>query len=230
MLGPQQQGMRFMQIDKLIKHFKQNDKGRDFVVGDIHGCFDLLTFRLGKIDFNEAIDRLFSVGDLVDRGAKSEDCVKWLNKPWFHAVRGNHEQMAIDYTLYAEKTLYQMNGGQWFIDLNGGEQKCFATLFRQLPIAIEVETKSGLIGIIHADCPVNDWNDLGNALENDKRAIECAIWNRGIASSDEPVFIKNIDKVYFGHTPTKEPKTIGNCVFIDTGAVFGGQLTVIQIQ
>jgi serine/threonine protein phosphatase 1 len=60
----------------MIKKFELNEKGRDFVVGDIHGCFDLLSNNLKEIGFDESVDRLFSVGDLVDRGKQSEDCIK----------------------------------------------------------------------------------------------------------------------------------------------------------
>jgi len=217
----------------MIKHFDKNTLGRDFVVGDIHGCFDLLNEKLVEINFNEKTDRLFSVGDLVDRGEKSVDCVKWLGKPWFHSVRGNHEQMAIDYALgNAEKYWYQSNGGQWFIDLPECDQTCFKVIFERLPIAIEVETNNGLVGIIHADCPVDDWNvlkDKLNGLTKDK-FIECCLWDRFRFNHAVDYPINNISKVYFGHTPVNEAKELGNCVFIDTGAVFGHKLTIIEIQ
>jgi len=215
----------------MIKHFDKNAKGRDFVVGDIHGCFDLLRDKLKEIDFNAKTDRLFSVGDLVDRGDKSAECVKWLNKSWFHAVRGNHEQMAIDYVPYA-KDIYRRNGGQWFIDLSDDKQKCFASLFEQLPIIIEIETNNGLVGIVHADCPVDDWNMLNDKLcgITKDRFIECCLWDRFRFEHNVVAQVKNITNVYHGHMPTKQVKTLGNCIFIDTGAVFCGNLTVLQIN
>ena len=80
----------------LVQRFAQNTWGRDFVVGDVHGCFDYLRAVLEHVQFDEVSDRLFCVGDLVDRGPQSEEAIDWIAKPWFHAVRGNHEQMAID--------------------------------------------------------------------------------------------------------------------------------------
>ena len=79
-----------------IKHFTKNNDGDDYVIGDVHGCFTLLAKKLSEIGFNQNKDRLFSVGDLVDRGAESQQVLEWLNKPWFYSVLGNHEQMAID--------------------------------------------------------------------------------------------------------------------------------------
>ncbi|MGY0658121.1 metallophosphoesterase [Bordetella bronchiseptica] len=36
---------------------------------------------------------MFSVGDLADRGPESVDVLKWLERPWFHAICGNHDRM-----------------------------------------------------------------------------------------------------------------------------------------
>jgi len=216
----------------MIKHFDKNENGRDFVVGDIHGCFDLLRDKLKEISFDTKTDRLFSVGDLVDRGDKSAECVKWLNKSWFHAVRGNHEQMAIDYIPYA-KDIYRGNGGQWFIDLSDDEQKCFASLFEQLPIIIEIETNNGLVGIVHAEPLFNSWTKLRERLsdDGDKRSIiECCLWDRTRFEQQDKSVIDGIHKVYCGHTPTNTPVELGNIMYIDTGAVFCGNLTVLQIN
>ena len=51
-----------------LPRFARNVGGRDFAVGDIHGCFSHLSRSLEAIGFDAAVDRLFSVGDLVDRG------------------------------------------------------------------------------------------------------------------------------------------------------------------
>lgn len=72
-----------------------NIRGRDLAVGDIHGHFQRLEKCLEAVRFDPAVDRLFSVGDLVDRGPHSEAALEWLAQPWFHAVQGNHEALAI---------------------------------------------------------------------------------------------------------------------------------------
>ena len=45
-------------------------KGRDLVVGDVHGHFATLRHALGELEVG-AGDRLFSLGDLIDRGPDS---------------------------------------------------------------------------------------------------------------------------------------------------------------
>ncbi len=42
------------------------------------------------------MDRLLSVGDLIDRGDGSHRCARFLAQPYVHAVRGNHEDMLLD--------------------------------------------------------------------------------------------------------------------------------------
>ena len=217
----------------MLKHFPLNEAGRDFVVGDLHGCFSRLQSRLDEIGFNPEIDRLFSVGDLVDRGPESENALEWLNKPWFHAVRGNHEQMVIDYAGgIGDSRIYIANGGAWFVGMTPFEQSEYAIAFNDLPIAIEVETKDGLVGIVHADCPVSDWADLGIALtgHSAESYAQLCMWSRDRATQMWGNGVSGVERVYVGHTPMQQPTSLGNVHYIDTGAVFGRDLTIIQIN
>src|SRR5690349_6471755 len=74
----------------------RNSKGRDFIVGDLHGVYDLLDQALETVRFDTQCDRLFSVGDLMDRGPYSARALVFLQKPWFFAVAGNHEAMFVE--------------------------------------------------------------------------------------------------------------------------------------
>ncbi|WP_261986408.1 metallophosphoesterase, partial [Enterococcus faecium] len=65
-------------MTKFVKHFGPNSIGRDFAVGDIHGCFSRLNSALNTIEFDPSKDRLFSVGDLVDRGPECHLILEWL--------------------------------------------------------------------------------------------------------------------------------------------------------
>ena len=81
----------------VVKTFSINATGTDYVVGDLHGCFKTLEKALRAINFKPEVDRLFSVGDLVDRGPRSHEVYKWLQQPWFHSVMGNHEVKVLQY-------------------------------------------------------------------------------------------------------------------------------------
>lgn len=79
-----------------IKYFDRNTKGRDFFTTDIHGCYDLLHEKLREVAFDANKDRLFSGGDWCDRGPDSKHVLDYLNEPWIHSVRANHEEMLIE--------------------------------------------------------------------------------------------------------------------------------------
>jgi len=215
-----------------IARFSKNEKGRDFIIGDIHGCFSDVMNELIDIDFDGTKDRLFSVGDLVDRGPESEVSLEWLAAPWFHAVIGNHEQMAIMHQKGCiDNRLYSANGGAWFMSKTEHQKATFANAFNDLPLAIEIETDAGLIGIIHAECPYSDWEVLRNNAENlPEFALDCALWNREKIKTRNNSKIANIHILYVGHTPMAEPCQLGNVRYIDTmGWRKEGRFTIVCI-
>ena len=64
-----------------------------YVIGDVQGCYDELEKLCNKIKFNPNKDQLIFAGDLVNRGAKSLDVMKFClrNKNSIRAVLGNHD-------------------------------------------------------------------------------------------------------------------------------------------
>lgn len=209
----------------MLKKFDVNTVGKDYVVGDIHGCFTMLERDLEDIGFNPEIDRLFSVGDLVDRGDESHRSIEFLEKPWFHAVIGNHEDMAIKiFNNEWGVENYIRNGGLWFVALPEEEQLKFCSAFRALPLAIQV----GNIGIIHADPPTN-WDRL-HTNQLSQHDIQEAIWGRTrINLPDNYCVINGISKVFVGHTILEEVRTKGNITYIDTGAYSKNNLTILEL-
>ena len=99
-----------------FRRMTANTRGRDLAVGDIHGHFERLQECLEAVEFDPAVDRLFSVGDLVDRGPASPQALEWLAKPWFHAVQGNHESLAVNHLRggRVDLDMYRAAGGGWF--------------------------------------------------------------------------------------------------------------------
>jgi serine/threonine protein phosphatase 1 len=224
-----------------VLRFPLNEHGRDFVVGDIHGMFRHLSDLLANSEFDETADRLFSVGDLVDRGPDSKSALEWLDKPWFHACRGNHEQFAIDSTDPEQLNVWvNYNGGEWWMALDAEEQDVFRLRFMQLPMALEVETRWGRVGIVHADVPpLLPWERFMDLLDaRDRDAALYAMWSRNRISgmcTSLPV-TGGIQRVYCGHTPTRETVQIDNVYYIDTGAAYSfdgyeeARLTMVEIQ
>lgn len=218
----------------MIPHFERNMAGRDFAVGDIHGMFGMLEAQLDELGFDTGHDRLFSVGDLVDRGPQCGAALAWLAEPWFFAVRGNHEQMAIDYAAgKLGRRLYAANGGAWFIALPAARRQPYVAAFEALPFAIEVASAQGLIGIVHADCPFSRWDDLREGLAAPyARGLteQACLWSRTRHNCALDTPVAGVQAVIVGHTPAARVRHLGNVFYIDTGAVFeGGSLTIIDL-
>lgn len=64
-----------------------------YAIGDIQGCYKQFMQLLKAIDFNSGKDVLYLVGDLVNRGPKSLEVMKWVykNQNCVINVLGNHD-------------------------------------------------------------------------------------------------------------------------------------------
>ncbi|WP_426143326.1 metallophosphoesterase [Pseudomonas sp. DWP3-1-2] len=206
-----------------FQHVDANPQGRDFAVGDIHGHFTRLQAALDAVEFDPAVDRLFSVGDLVDRGPQSEQALDWLAQPWFFAIQGNHESLAIQHALHQplDYRMYKASGGSWFLELKPEAQKLFAAHFARLPLALEVETSSGLIGLVHADCPLPTWDLLRSTLlghlSEQGKLEEYCLWSRERLQMGDMSGIPDLRALIVGHTTLPQPHVLGNVFHIDTG-------------
>ncbi|MET4054410.1 diadenosine tetraphosphatase ApaH/serine/threonine PP2A family protein phosphatase [Pantoea agglomerans] len=126
--------------------------------------------------------------------------------------------------------LWQMNGGDWFFRLRGAAliaarhalQRC-----RELPLILHLQLDERIIVIAHADYPAREYA-LNKPLD-----WQQVVWSRQrleAMESGERAGIRGADAFYFGHTPLKQPLTIANLHYIDTGAVFGNHLTMVKIK
>lgn len=67
-----------------------------YVMSDIHGQFDAFMKMLDSIGFSDE-DELYIVGDVIDRGPKSLECIKWImEQDNVLTLMGNHELMLYD--------------------------------------------------------------------------------------------------------------------------------------
>lgn len=64
-----------------------------FAVGDIQGCYDSLRYLLDELKFDQEHDTLWVAGDMVNRGPKSLETLRYLKSLGDHcvAVLGNHD-------------------------------------------------------------------------------------------------------------------------------------------
>lgn len=225
-----------------FKYFTKNLHGRDFVVGDIHGMFSILESQLEKLHFDPEKDRVFSVGDMIDRGPESYRVLEFLDKPWFFSIKGNHEKMLIEakHLKTTYRSWIENNGGEWWEQIDEQQRSRIRERLNELAVVFEVETNSGKVGIVHADVPVNDsWQQIIHKIHHDEEMRDYMAWSRNrikaIKLTGETSAVEGIDLVVLGHTPLEHPLKISNLYFIDTGASYLndpnlGRLTLLQIQ
>ncbi|MFP6557070.1 metallophosphoesterase [Paraburkholderia sp. B3] len=252
----------------VVERYAQNASGRDFAVGDVHGCFSLLDAELAARGFDPSRDRLFSVGDLIDRGEESPSVLEAMRRHQIKAVRGNHEQGILDWLSHKERAYdadriktvranadkgidgwaYQdsstkfliLNGAEWFIRLYCSSEKGAANTVRDirsylasLPYAIEIETTHGRVGIVHADPLVPQWDNLirilehgpSDAVERNSILINRLRWRPNAWAAP----MEDVSAVIVGHTPTREIAQRGSVMNIDTAAVYGNKLTILNL-
>ncbi|EAX8242894.1 metallophosphoesterase [Salmonella enterica subsp. enterica serovar Newport] len=202
-----------------------------WVAGDLHGCYTSLIHRLDEVGFSTETDLLISVGDLIDRGTENVECLELLQMPWFRAVRGNHEQMMLDaLSPNGNVNHWMVNGGAWFFQLDYDKERlaiALVELVRQLPYIIELRTGGKTIVIAHADYPADEYQ-FGKEL-----SLHDVIWKRDrLVDAQDKIGgpIAGADHFIFGHTPARTQLTFWNQTYIDTGAVFSGNLTLLQLQ
>lgn len=147
-------------MKNLVKTLDPNTRGRDFVIGDLHGEYVLMEDLLDHVQFDIDNDRLISVGDLVDRGPFSLDCLRLLDEYWFHCVKGNHEQLMEDYLTGGPTGIWWFpNGGRWWDTLDyphKAEVNRLLPKVQSLPWILSVALPNGKkFNVVHAELAVH---------------------------------------------------------------------------
>lgn len=220
---------------EIVQRFEANQQGRDFAVGDIHGCFHVLEKALIDVAFDVAKDRLFSCGDLVNRGPLSHRVYWFIQQPWFKAVKGNHEDIAVE--AFSGHDLYGLKAGDWLSRLKQNELQTLYSYLNRMPLAFDIKTRSNKrIGIIHADIMHPDWDMFLQDLKRDgpnSLLARRTMWDRTRYRHSENVEflpVAGVYRIYVGHSVVERPSYHENIFYIDTGCVYGNGLTMVNLD
>ena len=202
-----------------------------FAIGDIHGCLDQLQQLLSSLDIDRQNDTLLFIGDYIDRGRASREVVEYvikLRQEFRNVVflLGNHEYMLLRYLEGIDEEMYLYNGGRvTMADYN---------ILPSDPPKLRKEK----IPAEHLDF----FRTLLPCYETEKHIFVHAGLKPGFSPAEQPVhnllWVRQefIDSEYdfgklviFGHTPLSHPLISPNKIGIDTGAVYGGKLTCVEL-
>ena len=168
----------------------------------------------------------------MDRGPESVDVLKWLERPWFYAICGNHDLMTWRRAMGdpIPDVDHRVHGGGWLDTCVAGVRERIAACLSALPLAIEVETPSGVVGLVHADFPYDDWQAIYGATFSPEDEDAC-LWSvdRYRMQYSQPV--RNVRAVVHGHMTLCKPAQLGNVYYIDTGGwQDAGRFTLLDLH
>ena len=213
-----------------VMRLPRNERGRDFVVGDIHFKTIDLHKGLTALGFDSAVDRVVAVGDVIDRGPSVLDGLKLLGESWFFTVKGNHEQMLIDDYRENPNAVYAANGARWWMSIADDSKSMIIEKLESLPSAIEIESTRGTVGVVHADVPAGmSWQDFAGSLDN-AQIENVAFWSMTRVIKHYREGVPGIWRVCTGHTWVPQPLRLGNFLALDATGGAAGPLAIYCVQ
>jgi len=257
-----------------------------YAIGDLQGCYDELMKMLAAIEFDQDKDQIWLAGDLVNRGPKSVEVLRFLKSLPSDAVKvvlGNHDLHLLANACGATKHHHRMDT----IDdvLQAPDRDELIDWLRKQPL-LHHDAKLGF-SMVHAGLPP-DWT-ISKAK---KRAEEVTLmlrsddwqaffknmygnspvrWSKKLTGWDRLRYITNCftrlrychedgslalkfkgnpkdsdksqspwfeiphrktktERIVFGHWSTLGTGQFGNVFSLDSGAVWGDQLTAVRID
>ena len=202
---------------------KKKMGSRTIVVGDIHGCYDELEDLLAKVSFG-ADDRLISVGDLITKGPKSREVLdRFMTDAQFSAVIGNHD-LALRRRWNGEKFKLKASQKPTHKAMKKDKEH-YVSFLNSLPFVIDLGSHlvvhAGLRpGVALQSQTTDDLTEL-RSLGPDRSARDGVPWYE-VYDGDKVVL--------FGHWPASEPRRGKKAIGLDTGCVYGNELTAYIIE
>ncbi|MFO8236494.1 MAG: metallophosphoesterase family protein [Bacteroidales bacterium] len=219
-----------------------------FVVGDIHGCYKTFKKLVEEIIQLSKDDKLYLVGDYVDRGPDSKSVLDYIinlidEGYSVFPVRGNHEEMLIDaYTNQSPDNfmLWMMNGAEKTLLSYNIESysvlgsacmnelpESHLSFLKELPYYVLLDDYI----IVHAGINFED----DNPFTDYRSMVWCRDCKNDMKKSDGRIIVH-------GHTPTPLANIerdnfalVESQINIDTGCVYKGypgtgNLTAIDLD
>jgi hypothetical protein len=197
--------------------------GRTIVIGDIHGCYDELAMLLERFQFSQE-DRVVAVGDLTVKGPKSRQVLNlFYTDPRFSSVVGNHDLALVRYWKGLTSKLKAAQEATFAELQNGGEH--LLDYLSSLPAYIDLTSHVIVHAGLRPGTPL-DQQSLDDLVElrtlgTDRTAREGTPWYE---------VYEGPKVTLFGHWPAAQPRRGTYAIGIDTGCVYGYQLTAYIIE
>jgi len=200
---------------------------RTIVIGDIHGCLDELMALLDKLAPAEG-DRVISVGDIVRKGPDPVGCLELWKERRFLAVQGNHETRVLDrrghllqcYFGDDSPVLRRSDLVEWMREwpkfLRFNKEQIIVVHGGILPNGIDAmgdsEREHWLPRLRYLRHVLSGWQPVSKSESAPGDQFWTSLW-------DGP------ETIVYGHTPRTALQRDRFAIGIDTGCVYGNELT-----
>ena len=201
---------------------------RVLFVGDVHGCFDELKELYNKCTIPDKDTVLIFVGDLVFKGPKTLEVVRFARETGSFSVRGNHEQSILTEILHKRRNEPVRDKRRFVYDLTQEDED----FLQNMPFTISIPSLNVLVvhGGLLPGVPIEQQDPLGlifirNYLPEKFQGTSgiedgfpwASMWN-------------GPQHVVFGHDARRGLQLYKHATGIDTGCVYGNDLTGILIE
>ena len=251
-----------------------------YAIGDLQGCFAALQQMLKQIAFDPAVDQIYLLGDLVNRGTDSLAILRWARDHQINAVLGNHD---LHLLALAEGYAEYLPGDTLHEVLAAPDRKVLLTWLRHLPLATRTAgyllVHAGLLPSWSADRALalaaeveaklrsKDYRDFLREMYGNQpagwhddlqgyarlRVITNAMTRLRFCTPDGEMEFKtkgdpahppagylpwfqvparkSMDApIVFGHWSALGLHVESDCIALDTGCLWGGQLSALRLE
>ena len=251
-----------------------------YAIGDLQGCFEALQQMLERIEFNPAVDQIYLLGDLVNRGADSLAVLRWARLHQIHAILGNHD---LHLLAVAEGYAESLPGDTLRPILTAPDRDELLDWLRHLPLAASVSgyllVHAGLLPqwtitqalMLAAEVEAVLHSDAYPLFLRDMYGNQPAVWHDDLTGIARLRIITNAmtrlrfctpdgvmdykakgdpqhppagclpwfhvpnrqsagSPIVFGHWSALGLHLESDCIALDTGCLWGGQLSALRLE
>lgn len=201
---------------------------RVLFVGDVHGCFDELKELYDNCAFPDKETVVVYVGDLVYKGPKTLDVIRFVRETGSFSVRGNHEQSILTEILHKRRNEPVRDKRRVVYDLTQEDEE----FLESLPFTINIPSLNVLVvhGGLLPGVPLKEQDPLGMIFIRNYNPEKF----QGTARIDEGFAWASVwsgpEHVVFGHDARRGLQLYAHATGIDTGCVYGNKLTGILVE
>lgn len=198
---------------------------RTIIIGDVHGCADELRTLLKRCRVTDG-DRVLFVGDLIGRGPMSREVLNIVREYHAESVLGDYEAALLEWKSFVDRDMTPPALDPALFSVSIGLVQEDWDFLKTLPVIIRVPEYESIVvhGGFLPNIPIEEQRREtmltlktveSDAEANDKRVkldLWASVWN-------------GPEVVFFGHNECIGLQRHRKAIGLDTGCVFGGELT-----